>query len=107
MALPKKLKDLCSPALLYFIISMISFFVILLQNLGNSSSFTVGSFSCMVPNTAFIFVLKFTYIVFWTWILNLICNFGLEWLSWIFVLLPFIIMFILVITGSLNLNNLK
>jgi len=102
MALPKRLKDLCSPALLYFIVSMMSFFIILLQNLGNTNSFTVGSFSCIVPSTAFIFVLKFIYIVFWTWILNLICRDGYTSISWLLVLFPYILLFVIIGTIMLN-----
>ena len=99
---PKKLKDLCSPALLYFVISVIWLFVILLQNLVNTNSYHMGSFSCRVPNTAFIFIVKFIYILFWTYILNLICHDGHVGISWLLVLLPWILLF--VIMGLLMLN---
>jgi hypothetical protein len=42
--LPKSLKDLCTPAAVYFVISMIGLVAILLQNLGNTHSYHVGSF---------------------------------------------------------------
>jgi len=99
---PKRLKDLCSPAALYFIISVFALGVVLLQNLGNTNSYHVGSFSCRVPNTAAIFIAKLIYVLFWTYILNLICKDGHVGLSWLLVLLPWILLF--VIMGILMLN---
>ena len=99
---PKTLKDLCTPAMIYFVISIIALVAILLQNLGNQSSYQVGSFSCMVPNTALIFIIKLIYILFWTWILNLICKDGHTGISWLLVLLPFILLFVII--GILMLN---
>lgn len=99
---PKRLKDLCTPAMIYFVISMLSLGIVLVQNLGNTNSYHVGSFSCRVPNTAFVFISKFIYILFWTYILNLICKDGHIGLSWLLILLPWILLF--VIMGILMLN---
>jgi hypothetical protein len=101
-AFPKSLKELCTPAVIYFIISMVSLVMILLQNLGNSNSYNVGSFSCRVPNTAMVFVVKLIYVLFWTYILNLICKDGHTGLSWLLVLLPWILLFVII--GLLMLN---
>lgn len=102
MAFPKSLKELCSPAALYFIISILSLIMIVFQNLGNSNSYHVGNFSCRVPSTVLIFIVKLIYILFWTWILNLICKDGHTGISWLLVLLPFILLFVLI--GMLMLN---
>jgi len=99
---PKSLKELCTPSLVYFVISVISLVVVLLQNLGNTNSYHVGSFSCRVPNTAVIFIVKLIYILFWTWILNLICKDGHTEISWLLVLFPFILLFVMI--GLLMLN---
>lgn len=99
---PKTLKDLCRPASLYFIISMIGLVIVMFQNLSNSSSYNVGSFSCRVPSTFLVFVVKFIYIVFWTYVLNLICKDGHVGISWLLVLLPFILLFVMM--GLLMLN---
>jgi hypothetical protein len=99
---PKRLKDLCTPAALYFIISVFALGMVLLQNLGNTNSYHVGSFSCRVPNTAAVFIAKLIYVLFWTYILNLICKDGHVGLSWLLVLLPWILLF--VIMGILMLN---
>jgi hypothetical protein len=99
---PKQLKDLCNPAMLYFVISMIALFMVLFQNLGNTNSYHVGSFSCRVPNTAAIFIGKLLYVLFWTYILNLICKDGHVGISWLLVLLPWILLFVMM--GILMLN---
>jgi hypothetical protein len=100
--LPRSLKELCNPALLYFIISIVALVLVALQNLGNRNSYNVGSFSCRVPSTIMIFMVKFIYILFWTWVLNLICKDGHTGLSWLLVLLPWVLLF--VIMGLLMLN---
>ncbi len=97
MAFPKKLKELCTPSLIYFVISMVALAIALLQNLGNSTSYTLGSFSCNVPSTILVFIVKLIYIFFWTWILNLICKDGHSGISWLLVLLPFILLFVLIV----------
>jgi len=96
MAFPRSLKELCSPAALYFIVSIFALLMILFQNLGNSNSYHMGNFSCRVPNTTLIFIIKLIYILFWTWILNLICKDGHTGISWLLVLFPFILFFVLI-----------
>ena len=102
MAFPRSFKELCSPAALYFVISILGLVMILFQNLGNSNSYHVGNFSCRVPSTVLIFIIKLIYILFWTWILNLICKDGHTGVSWLLVLLPFILLFVLI--GMLMIN---
>ena len=99
---PKTLKELCTPAMIYFVISIISLIMVLLQNLGNSNSYNIGSFSCRVPNTALVFVAELIYVLFWTYVLNLICKDGHTTLSWLLVLLPWILLFVII--GILMLN---
>jgi len=99
---PKTLKELCTPALLYFIISVLALVVLLFQNLGDNNSYHVGTYSCRVPNTAVIFIIKLIYILFWTYILNLICKDGHSGLSWLLILFPFILFFVVI--GIMLLN---
>jgi uncharacterized membrane protein len=99
---PKSLKELCTPAFIYFIISIIALVMVLLQNMGNTNSYNIGSFSCSVPSTALIFIIKLIYILFWTWILNLICKDGHVGISWLLVLLPWILLFVIIGMFMLN-----
>ena len=99
---PKTLKELCTPAMLYFVISIIGLVIVLMQNLGNTNSYHVGSFSCRVPNTAVVFIVKLIYVLFWTYILNLICKDGHTSISWLLVLLPWLLLFVMM--GILMIN---
>lgn len=102
MPFPKKIRELCTPAVVYFTLSMISLIVIILQNFGNINTYNLGSFSAKVPNTTMVLLVKFIYILFWTWIINLICKDGHSGIAWFLVLIPFILLF--VIMGLLFLN---
>ena len=99
---PTRMKELCTPAALYFVISMLGLLILFFQNLGNTNSYHVGSFSCRVPNTFLVFMVEFIYVVFWTYILNLICRDGHVGVSWLLVLLPWILLFVII--GLLMLN---
>jgi hypothetical protein len=102
MAYPTSLKELCTPASLYFVISMIALVMVLFQNLGNNHSYHVGSFSCRVPSTMAVFVVKLIYVLFWTYVLNLICKDGHVGVSWLLVLLPWLLLFVMI--GLLMIN---
>jgi hypothetical protein len=99
---PSSLKELCTPASLYFVISMIALVMVLFQNLGNNNSYHVGSFSCRVPSTMAVFIVKLIYVLFWTYVLNLICKDGHVGVSWLLVLLPWLLLFVMI--GLLMIN---
>jgi hypothetical protein len=87
MAFPKKLKDLCTPAFVYFVLSMIGIIFSIIQNMGNKHIYKLGMFTARVPSTILVFIVKIIYILFWTWILNLICKDGHKGIAWFLVLL--------------------
>ena len=95
MAFPRKLRELCTPAFIYFIISMIGMTASVFQNIGNRNRYSLGSFSTRVPSTTLVFVVKLIYIFFWTWILNLMCKDGHKEIAWFLVLIPFIMLFVI------------
>ena len=99
---PSSLKELCTPASLYFVISMIALVMVLFQNLGHSNSYHVGSFSFRVPSTMAVFIVKLIYVLFWTYVLNLICKDGHVGVSWLLVLLPWLLLFVMI--GLLMIN---
>jgi type III secretory pathway component EscR len=41
--------------------------------------------------------IKLLFVLIWTWILNLLCSKGLSVVSWILVLLPFVLIFFVVL----------
>ncbi len=102
MAFPRRLKDLCSPALVYFVISMLGIFIAVIQNFGNQNMYRLGDFTCRVPNTVMVFIVKILYILFWTWVLNLICKDGYTNISWLLVLIPWIFLFVMIGVVMLN-----
>lgn len=96
MAFPKKLSELCTPSLVYFVISLVGLAMAVVQNLGNKNRYSLGSFSCQVPSCMAIFIIKVVYVLFWTWILNLMCCDGHVEIAWFLVLLPFILLAIVI-----------
>lgn len=96
------IKKLCTPAYVYLVISLIVLVVMGFQNLGNSTEYCAGSYSCAVSSTVLVFMMKLVYVVFWTWVLNLICKAGAPIVSWILVLLPLLVMFLLIGVYMLN-----
>jgi hypothetical protein len=85
---------LCGPSYLYLVVSMIFIVLASFQNMGNHSTYCLGNQECNVTSTTFIFAIKLIYILFWTWILNLMCSTGATNVAWFVVLFPFILMFI-------------
>jgi hypothetical protein len=92
----EQIKYLCKPAYVYLVISVLATIVLMIQNNGNQNRYCVGSFECEVPNTALLFLAKFMYIAFWTFVLNAICRSGYKQFAWFLVLLPFIMFFVLI-----------
>ena len=90
-------KKLCTPAMLYFVLSAVSFLGMLMQNCTDSSKYKVGTMEVESPchNAAF-FVVKAMYILFWTFALNWMCKKGFKTVSWALVLLPFLGMFLVI-----------
>lgn len=95
--LPKRLKDLCSPALFYFVISLVGLVISAWENMGRKNTYVLGGMTRRVNSTPLVFLVKILYVLFWTWILNLICKDGHTGISWFLVLIPFILLFSVVL----------
>mgnify|MGYP005992038275 CR=1 FL=1 len=85
------LTRLCPPARFYFILSIVSYVIMLFQSLGKDKIYCLGN-----ENSIYLFAFQAVYILFWTWMLNVICKGGGTLFSWLLVLLPFILFFILI-----------
>ena len=90
------LRNLCTPAFVYFFVSMVIVAMMIFQNYGNMDTYCLGSYNCEVSNIYLVFIIKFIYILFWTWILNLICRSGSPGFAGFLVLLPFVLFFVLI-----------
>lgn len=91
------LKNLCGPASFYLALSIIALIVMAFQNIGNKDVYCLGDYTCNVSSITLIFIIKILYILFWTWVLNLICKAGAPGISWFLVLFPFILFFLLIV----------
>lgn len=89
-------RHLCKPAMIYLAISVVALIAIAYQNMGLSNMYCMGSFSCYVPSTAAVIFSEGLYILFWTWILNLMCRTGYASISWFLVVFPLILFFVLI-----------
>jgi len=95
MAFPRTYKDLCTPAFIYLVIALFFVVVAIVQNMNSTHTYTIGNYTTHTSSLLMIFVMKIVYILFWTWILNLICRDGHKEIAWILVFLPFILLFLL------------
>jgi hypothetical protein len=90
------LRNLCRPAMFYFVISIAAVIFMAIQNLATGRSYCIGMQKCSSNNVTLLFVIKIVYILFWTWLLNIICSNVGEIVSWVLVFIPFILMFIFI-----------
>lgn len=89
------LRDMCTPATIYFVISLVFLIILGVNNLEDSDRLCLGDYSCYVGNNTLVFLLNAIYIVFWTFVLDLMCKNGYSTLSWFVLLFPFILSFII------------
>ena len=68
---------LCTPALIYFVLAIISLLLLIV----NKTSVTVV-------------MGQFVFVVLWSWFLNFVCTKGFTNISWVLVVSPYIILLI-------------
>jgi hypothetical protein len=100
-----KIQSLCTPAFIFFILSVLSLFVMLFDNLENTHHYCFGNVSCNVANTSTIFIVEILFIVFWTWFLNAICSRGYVNVAWFILLFPYILLFAILLFGAAEIRN--
>lgn len=88
------LKNICRPAMFYFVLSISAVIFMALQNITTGRSYCIGMQSCSSNSVATLFIIKIVYILFWTWILNIICASAGEIVSWVLVFIPIVLMFL-------------
>lgn len=100
-----KVQSLCTPALVFFVISVLSLFGMIFDNLENTHTYCVGNVSCNVANTSMIFIFEILFLVFWTWLLNFICSRGYPGVAWFILLLPYILILLVVLMMASEIRN--
>lgn len=91
----QQFRQLCSPSKIYFTFSVFFILIAAIQNIGFINEYHLGHYSCNVSSTILVFTFKLIYVLFWTWILNLICKDGHKTIAWLLVLFPILLMFVL------------
>ena len=92
------LRNLCTPAIVYLAISLFVMLMMFYNNFMNIDVYCLGDFSCKLNISMYtIFIIKLVVILFWTWILNIICQNGYTYVAWFLVLLPFLVFLIVLL----------
>jgi hypothetical protein len=89
-----KIKSLCTPAMVYFLVSVITLFYMILNNLGNTRTFCMGDYDCPVDNINVIYFMKTVYLLFVTIVLDSLCKNGYAGISWFLVFFPIMFFFV-------------
>jgi len=92
MAKSNNNSSICVPAMLYLILAVIGLITMAMKSCG-----------------ALCLFFKILFIGIWTWFLNFLCKSGYTTISWILVILPFIIfiLMILIVIELMKINNVK
>jgi hypothetical protein len=107
MDVVNKVRSLCTPSFVFFVISVLSLFVMIFQNVENTHEYCFGNVSCDVSNTSMIFIIKIVVIIVWTWLLDVLCSRGFERLAWFIVLFPYIIILLFILFVASAIRNTK
>ena len=113
MKLIKDIRNMCTPAIIYLILSVFALLVLVFTNMGNQTTLCVGEYECPVDNLFVIYFIKVVYIAFVTIILDSLCKHGWGAISWFLVFLPIIFFFVILgafmifknSTSSVNQNS--
>ena len=93
-------EKLCYPALVNLVLSILGYLYLIYRTL-TAKSYCVGNYKCgSATYNNFTLIIEFIFIIFWTWILNTLCNRGYVNVAWFLVLFPFIffILFLIFLT---------
>jgi hypothetical protein len=70
------ISDLCTPAFIYFVIS---FIYLVITSFKNFNIITT--------------IVTLFFILLWSWLLNVLCRNGYSIISWLIIVLPFLLLF--------------
>lgn len=81
---------LCTPALLYFVLAVISILLMIINK--TAAAYVFGNI---------------VGVLLWTWFLNFFCNKGFTMVSWVLVLSPYVIILLALATGVIKMSDLQ
>lgn len=92
------IRNLCTPAYVYLVISLIIGIIIYYNETYNNINIDcMGLAQCEpIYYKELYTIIKVIGIIFWTWILNIICSSGSTNIAWALVIFPFLLLFILI-----------
>lgn len=102
MAYKFNIMKLCAPAAIHFITSIIGLLTLLVVSKDVKNVICVNNAKCNVGNKPAFFTVEGLLILFWTFILDLLCKSGYRLLSWLLILMPFILFFIVITLVEFN-----
>jgi hypothetical protein len=102
-----KVRSLCTPAFIFFVISILSMFVMIFENIENTNTYCLGNVSCNVANTSMIFIVKIVVIIVWTWLLDILCGRGYEKVAWFILLFPYILLMLVILFIANEIRNVN
>ena len=98
--LAKQYNKLCSPSAAFLVISATS--LILASSLLILLFVQKQNITKRGPFLLMLLMLKIVYVLFWTWVLDLICKSGHDELAWSLVFAPYVLVLLVVIMRKLN-----
>jgi hypothetical protein len=81
---------LCNPALLYFVLAVMSILMLIIQK--SSATVIIGNI---------------VGVILWTWFLNFVCGKGFTNISWGLVIAPYVVVFLGLATGIVKMSDLQ
>ena len=88
------IKNLCTPAYVYLVISFIAIFSLMYEKSPEYSNYCLNKFGCKVGTMTIIILTQGLLTVIWAVILDKICKRGYPGISWFLLALPYLMFFV-------------
>ena len=92
------IKSLCPPAAFFLVISLMTIIILAFyKQLTGINVYCIAREECNLPSTTSMYIIKVFFVLFWTWILNSICQYGTTTIAWFLVLIPYLLFVITIV----------
>jgi len=86
--------NLCPPAIVYLAFSLLVLIILSVQNRLNTNTYCLGEYECSSGNNSLLLLIQILYILFFTFLLNILCRYISPFFSWILVITGILVFFI-------------